>query len=194
MLLVDIANINVSKSNIVYCVASNGKKFLIPDAAARPWEEKNYSILQKISKVHSFWVNETDLFIWESTHEKASILDTHGKLFRKKDDILDIYLNNDLKSIYEKGYVDVMIARDCNQSNISALYVTRGENEISNTSLNTIKGLADKLKLKVYKYTDPSGSGIVKTLNDNGGYTKDGVFITYGKSGDLNKVAIYEPS
>ena len=105
-------------------------------------------------------------------------------------------LNNDLKSIYEKGFVNVMIAKDTNDFSNSALYATRGDsnNEISDVSLTTIKGLADKFNFKVYKYVDPSGSNIIKSLNDNGGYTKDGVFVTYSKSGDLNKVAIYKPS
>tara|TARA_X000001382_G_scaffold130855_1_gene127299 strand:+ start:4512 stop:5102 length:591 start_codon:yes stop_codon:yes gene_type:complete len=196
MIRVDLADIKKSKSNLIYCKTSIGTKFYIPDKCARPWEEKNYSILNKILKIYCFWIYETEIYLRDGDHERASILTTHGNLFKKIKDILDIFKNNELKPIYEKGFVNVMVCRDINQTNTSALYITRGDsnNEISDVSLTTIKGLADKLNYRVYKYVDPSGSGIVKSLNDNGGYTKNGSFITYKDSSDLNQVAIYDPT
>lgn len=196
MVRIELADIKKTKSNLSYCQNSSGQKWYIPDSTVRPWEIKRYGILNKSLKIYCFWINETDIYLRDGNHEKASFLTTHGRLFKKPKDILDIFKNNDLKPIYEKGFVNVMIARDTNDSSNSALYVTRGDsnNEISDVSLTTIKGLADKFNFKVYKYVDPSGSNIIKSLNDNGGYTKDGVFVTYSESGDLNKVAIYDPT
>ena len=196
MILVDVADIKKSKSNMVYGDTVVGNKFWIPDKCLRPWEGKPHSILKNVIKIYCFWINEANIYIRDGDHEKASILTTHGKLFRKKNDILDILKNNELKSIYGKGYVNAMVARDINQTSTSALYITRGDsnNEISDASLTTIKSLADKLNYRVYKYIDPSGVDIIKSINDNGGYTKNGSFINYADSGDLNQVAIYEPT
>jgi len=196
MVRIELADIKKTKSNLFYCQNSSGQKWYIPDSKVRPWEVKRYGILNKSLKIYCFWINGTDIYLRDGNHEKASILTTHGRLFRNTNDILDILKNNNLKSIYEKGFVNVMIAKDTNDFSNSALYATRGDsnNEISDVSLTTIKGLADKFNFKVYKYVDPSGSNIIKSLNDNGGYTKDGVFVTYSKSGDLNKVAIYDPT
>lgn len=196
MYTIDLNKIKVSKSNVISCEISNGGKFLIDNYVIKAWEDKNYNILNGAFTIYCFWVKETEIFIRDGDHKKASFLTSHGSMFRKKSDILDIFLNNELKPIYEKGYVNVMVGMDINDTTKSALYITRGDsnNTISNTSLATIKSLADKINFKVYKYTDPSGPGIVKSLDDDWGYTKDGVFTTYEDSGDLNKVAIYDPT
>jgi len=196
MYTIDLNKIKVSKSNVISCEIFNGQKFHIHNYITEAWEDKNYNILTGAFTIYCFWVNETEIFIRDGNHEKASFLTSHGNMFKKKGDILNIFLNNELKPIYEKGYVNVMVGLDINEKNKSALYITRGDskNAISKTSLATIKSLADKTNFKVYKYTDPSGSGIVKSLDDDWGYTKDGVFTTYEDSGDLNKVAIYDPT
>ncbi len=196
MIRVDLADIKKSKSNMVYGNTVVGNTFWIPDICSRPWEGKTHGILKNVLKIYCFWINENNIYLRDGDHEKASILTTHGNIFRKRNDILDVLNNNELKPIYEKGFTNAMVARDINETSTSALYVTRGDsnNEISDVCLTTIKSLADKLNYRVYKYVDPSGSDITKSLNDNGGYTKSGSFITYKDSGDLNQVAIYDPT